>query len=1382
MSELDDIREGAEKVGTRMVAGAKSVANTAGSVYATHEGDVADGVVDAANNLSSAAEVAASAVASGAQTVVNTTTSVYASEEVQGTLGMVSDATSNAAKAVTDGASAIANSEEVKELAEAARSAGAAAWTSAQGLSVPEIQFDVSAARSALVGVQNNAFEVASQAVRGCKAFALDTLKLEIFRDFFQFLGIFFASLRMPESFRLFFGNVAQVASASVQSLLRGYADFPAIYWYIMFSVGAFIGWAILAGEMRSMLNLDMRFNVDRKSKQELNWSAINEKDGKFRYKKVKYLLLFLMTIYVPVTRNSFQMIACANKYAAAQYRCEPNSTEHGIFYVYDTRNGLAGATKCTCEDKSMCPGAQVSSSSSTSSGSSKTSSTNYIQVSYGISCVSAGYYSIDNRQMCAVAAVQLKLDDQFIGSSGRVNNSSQVTACSYKPAGILPSRLQWNERSNSSVSCGTNGYKCICAKTQGATRRRLRRLSQSRWLSSGSTSPAPLPSDSNSSASEAFDCFRDAPEAPPDVLGGKTILVNKRAFCAGCYSTNHLIFVFVSVLLLFFFSFAFPKLVSKVIESMVPKPIRADDPENPVYSPPSGEAGDPEYDKQKELYDRLHGKPVIFDDEGHLVEFSDKMFVSEVRKQKENPYASLYSGFEMKWAHYKTLVMWMKLLQILPTVVISSVVVTDFLPSKGKMGGTIGGLMAAAVMGVFLVLALRASPYVDKINDRMDHVSRVVLFITPCIAVASLWTGSSLEIVWGFALNLASFASAAFSISATIYVMSCCQTRVKSWTGGLKWSDPDGISDWSHSDRLPDWDLDAERKRRIWKPFWDRIFDSDPELSGISVEDSKQSKGKEKSHAKRNMKKMADGALCPWPKTRLEEMLGKLRERGFDAWEGGLMPVSTEIATMRAQFQTIFEGPDIWCDDNWITDPNCSLVKDGGLNSVNGFGRLDVDIFPYTLKIFWDGKAAHDWGEIPSWGKHAPRMQELWNKQLQPEVQRMRGVRQQIRGCAASGKLFRLVQTYTTNHSREVPDGQDENGNQNYRTEHYQIAWTFTYGMVHVKGDFGDSEWEQGFHCSMYYPDGEGVEIGGSQAGTKHHKSETFGAEAMGIDHSNYNMTPKLSTLLGQDADGENRRNCAVGYQIYMEKLKIQRMHLLRERMWDNYSLSWSFWYHIYNNDTQSQDNLTRYFEGNAELNPDVRCIPQKYGKELKAILAMTDHFNRNPGIAYWYVYWHDVWKNNSDLAPLKKNDKHFDTCNPKALCYRPMTRKQLEKFLSDECSPANPLGKKQKKQLDMLYAAIDEIYKKHPSKTHSTKKIFVNFANSSVNPRAKLEISVVTEYEGNAISGGSIEIKVPDGMAPGSKINVNLPNGKTITVTIPNGAAPGSKFKVNY
>ena len=77
---------------------------------------------------------------------------------------------------------------------------------------------------------------------------------------------------------------------------------------------------------------------------------------------------------------------------------------------------------------------------------------------------------------------------------------------------------------------------------------------------------------------------------------------------------------------------------------------------------------------------------------------------------------------------------------------------------------------------------------------------------------------------------------------------------------------------------------------------------------------------------------------------------------RGFDAFESGVLPMPQVEYGMRMKFQSMFEGPDLYCNDQWTTDQGVSAVKDGHLDSQNGFCRLEVDPYPYCLKVFWDG------------------------------------------------------------------------------------------------------------------------------------------------------------------------------------------------------------------------------------------------------------------------------------------------------------------------------------------------------------------------------------------------------------------------------------------
>ena len=209
-------------------------------------------------------------------------------------------------------------------------------------------------------------------------------------------------------------------------------------------------------------------------------------------------------------------------------------------------------------------------------------------------------------------------------------------------------------------------------------------------------------------------------------------VKVQSQTFPQGCYTGSHLAFVGLSVLVLLLFTLAFPVMISKVIKSMKPAPaFEADDPEHPYAKAPSEEDGD--YKKQ---YDALHGKRVIYDDNGILVEYTNKIFLAEVRKHRHNPYASLYTGFEMEWANYKAIVMGMKFLQLLPTVLLTSKTVSkalngDDINKQEECGRGSRCRIGRSRHAIVRWTCFKASPYVDPINDKMDHVSRCALHYT---------------------------------------------------------------------------------------------------------------------------------------------------------------------------------------------------------------------------------------------------------------------------------------------------------------------------------------------------------------------------------------------------------------------------------------------------------------------------------------------------------------------------------------------------------------------------------------------------------------------------------------------------------------------------
>ena len=125
---------------------------------------------------------------------------------------------------------------------------------------------------------------------------------------------------------------------------------------------------------------------------------------------KREYLLLLLMSIYVPVTRNSFQMIACADKYAFDQYRCEPNSTRFRSILCIRSEWGFAGARKCTCDDPSSCPSGVPKLTSTPTSNNDHMTSRNYIQIEAVAHARLMGYHRIDKRFNMPISSKRIGL------------------------------------------------------------------------------------------------------------------------------------------------------------------------------------------------------------------------------------------------------------------------------------------------------------------------------------------------------------------------------------------------------------------------------------------------------------------------------------------------------------------------------------------------------------------------------------------------------------------------------------------------------------------------------------------------------------------------------------------------------------------------------------------------------------------------------------------------------------------------------------------------------------------------------------------------------------------------------------------------------------
>ena len=134
------------------------------------------------------------------------------------------------------------------------------------------------------------------------------------------------------------------------------------------------------------------------------------------------------------------------------------------------------------------------------------------------------------------------------------------------------------------------------------------------------------------------------------------------------------------------------------------------------------------------------------------------------------------------------------------------------------RLSALFASLAAVISTGIFLGFSCKANPYVDPLNDKMELVSKITLIVTPVfVLIAALVSSEAMDMIVGILLNITAVIGNFFMIWMTVSAMACCKTRMKKFSGSLAFSSPDGISVHNDSETLPDWDLDVERKRRIW-------------------------------------------------------------------------------------------------------------------------------------------------------------------------------------------------------------------------------------------------------------------------------------------------------------------------------------------------------------------------------------------------------------------------------------------------------------------------------------------------------------------------------------------------------------------------------------
>ena len=494
-------------------------------------------------------------------------------------------------------------------------------------------------------------------------------------------------------------------------------------------------------------------------------------------------------------------------------------------------------------------------------------------------------------------------------------------------------------------------------------------------------------------------------------------------------------------------------------------------------------------------------------------------------------------------------------------------------------------------------------------------------------------------------------------------------------------------------------WDLRLETKHRVWTPFWDALL-------GTVLKDEKVA-------------------------ARLEHLKFQTQDVGkvriVDHFRG--MAYNPSRAAQRVWVQQQLEGVDAY----WT-----GALSGGSSRRATNFGRMYVVPYPFKMTMVYDDGDGYSFITEEDFDRFVA-------ENLSPETLRRRGIRRQLRALSGCHVYFDHVrqETHTVRamprctvgcfHTKlthdalvspppclQVPDGMEEYTNDKgerrtrerrtavsvrcaptpppnipthpHPTPHPQPQPHMQVTMYYSQGTFSATErrsdvMAEGFSVSLTLTDGHGTAVA-PHTGMRHEirNTCTVGEDVMGIT-TEYAMTAPLSALLGRNA---------MAWQTNIGGMEARftayRTDLMAKRAADEATLSSAFWLHVYDADTLPRAGAEYYFM-HCETNPVLQKVPERFRAELDFLYNRMAVVRYHPCAAFWFLFFHDVWVNNKDVATAfttPSGEALMDPSKPTALAFTPLPRRDLEAKLG----AAKLLGRRSlftPHILDVLYAQLD-------------------------------------------------------------------------------------------
>lgn len=632
------------------------------------------------------------------------------------------------------------------------------------------------------------------------------------------------------------------------------------------------------------------------------------------------------------------------------------------------------------------------------------------------------------------------------------------------------------------------------------------------------------------------------------------------------------------------------------------------------------------------------------------------QIYYQRLLNRDKSPFNFLYNSYHRRWGYYKPLYI---LLFKLSNLVIIGVLAKDnclfrSYPTRTMLVVQQGTLIA--VMASLLGLHLLLRPFVDKIGNRSEMVSRVGYVCTAIIGLlvalnvqgSTVYNTTILYIIQGF------------TYCANIYFaligMSFVAHQVKRWQSRV---------DYTIDIFSPVLDITKHIKRRVWEETLSILILCGREyhmpleqVIAFSVSDDEQ-----------------------WPPYLIDfqgsvaerhiENLKIVKQIGIEAYRDQV-DVSRTQQGMRRQrllrtIQSDFAGPDAY----WRpTEPPFA----SGVMSF--FGKAFLVPFPPTLVMRYDEGNQH---EVTL--SRIEDLEAFVDQNSDPKIVSKKMVRQALRalegqkvfcpyvcniqiGDATSGmafvdKLFGRI----SERRKALPRFGVRASAAGGRSE-YVLATPISYveGTLKIerRNEFvwAGYNFDGGFQVSIVFEEGRMKQASGGITLVRR-QVEVSATRAFGLSED-FEMNATLSRFL-QD----NERLVIERVGLVDKALRKYRRHFEREAQWKERVLPYSFLTDVFDNDGLSPLGL-RMALVETGCARSMRNLPVQYEGSITLMYERLAAINRSAVHRFWWMFFDELWRlNSNDYSQLRKFRRSFSPQYPSSIAYRPMPRSELERFL---------------------------------------------------------------------------------------------------------------------